>query len=429
MSKYHLTELIHGLSKEEIRAFRLYSSRVKQQGENHTSQLFDLIKDAEADEFSEKVVHWIYDKPNKNAYYRMKGRLLEDVEQSLLILNRSADDQHRIMDDLRLALVFKQKSKYKKALFYLKRGVKRAEKGSFLHVLDLLYHELLSLAKDYYIIDPVELIESRNVNRDRIREIQEIEESILKVNYRLKNANFSNKEVDLTQQLEEIVNQSIERRETKKIPAVQVEIHKCIRTTLLQSGKFFELEEYLKKSFEEFSKDGLFNKSGLESKISMLNWLINISVVNKKFEQSLHFGEQLNQRLSDEQGKYRKRYEWMYYQSLILAYTFTNRLPEVIELLERIDADDSLSGTNFYDIFTKINLAITYYCMGEIDTAIDHFIPVVHSEIFKKLSRSLQLNASIVELILHYEKGNLEFCLNRIQEMKRVFRKELKALA
>ena len=62
MPTYNLTELINALNKEEIRNFKLYSSRINNSGdsESKTILLFDLIKTQQLDEFSDEVVGKVY---------------------------------------------------------------------------------------------------------------------------------------------------------------------------------------------------------------------------------------------------------------------------------------------------------------------------------------------------------------------------------
>ena len=120
MSKYHLSELIHSLNKEEIRNFKLYTTRIHfGDKDKKLVQIFDRIKKDNMDEFSDDLVVEFFKDKNKNAYYRLKNRLVSDIEYSLLMLNRAKDERLKILNWLQLVRIFSYKSEYEKALYYL----------------------------------------------------------------------------------------------------------------------------------------------------------------------------------------------------------------------------------------------------------------------------------------------------------------------
>ena len=86
-----LQEIILSMSKEELRFFKLYASRTNSNKTRKDILLFDQIK--KTDQFSESNFQQKHYDQNKNAFYRLKNRLLEDINKSLTLqyLDEEAD--------------------------------------------------------------------------------------------------------------------------------------------------------------------------------------------------------------------------------------------------------------------------------------------------------------------------------------------------
>ena len=82
--KYQLTHLVHSLNKEEIRNFKLFTSKYKSTGTKALVQLFDIIRKEKIDEYDDKIVDVILPDSTKNNYYRLKNRLIQESHSERL---------------------------------------------------------------------------------------------------------------------------------------------------------------------------------------------------------------------------------------------------------------------------------------------------------------------------------------------------------
>jgi len=427
MSKHQLTTIINALNKEEIRSFKLYSSRISSaDGENKTVQLFDMIRYESADEFDNSVVKQLFPKGNINAYYRLKNRLLNDIEQSLLLIHRSKDDRFNIYKLIELANVFRYKSNYQMAFNYLQKAEKKAKQAEHLDLLNIIYDEINALAKDYYKIDPETYITKKKENTAQHTKKLQSEYLVATVSYKLVNSNYDFKTADLQNELEEIRNKlALDPAITQSLD-VQFSVHKIVRTSLLQQKDWISLEKYLKDTYDDFEKNNFFTKKYFEKKFTILNWIVNVSSVNLKFEQSQNYAEILHKNLGKFNKKFYHKYLWMYHQSRVINGSFLGENGKVIDLLEEIAANPKLKGTNFYDVFIYVNLAVGYFNAKNYKAGLKSLVPVLQGESFNSLSKSLQLSINLVNLILHYANGDTLYLVNKITEIRRLFRKELK---
>src|SRR5215216_3517290 len=87
-----LSHIVPGLNKEQVRFFKLYAGRVLSPEERKDLQLFDFIRKNGKDYDDNKAWLKIYDGKDKNAFYRLKNRLINDINKSLTIHHFEDDD-------------------------------------------------------------------------------------------------------------------------------------------------------------------------------------------------------------------------------------------------------------------------------------------------------------------------------------------------
>ncbi|MCB0516497.1 MAG: hypothetical protein R2798_12435 [Chitinophagales bacterium] len=428
MPKYHLTQLVQALNKEELRNFKLYSARLQHEHKtNKTVELLDEIKYQNKDEFSDELVQSFFAAENKNAFYRLKNRLMNDIENSLLLIHREKDIKFEIYKLIELGNIFRYKSKYELAFYYLQKAEKVARSSAgYSDMLNVVYDEIISLANDYYQINPEIYIQKKQKNIEENLDATQATYLIASINYQLKSSNFSFKEKNISQKLDQLIKNLSINPHIADSQQVQFQIHEALRTNLLQKKDFVQLETYLLESLHKFEKLKYFADKYYEKKFIILNWLINVQAINLKFAESLRYTEIFHEELQKNNRKFYDKYLWVYHQSLILNYSFLNRNREVIELLTDIKDNPKLNGHSFYDVLIYLNLSIAYFNENKISQAMKHLLPLLMPEVYSKLSRNLILNISIVEIILHIENEDLLYLESKIKELKRNFRSEFK---
>ena len=121
-----LQEVILSLSKEESRFFKLYAGRTNIKDERKDLVLFDFIKKSDSID-EDKIAAKLYGE-NKNAFYRLKNRLLTDLNKSLLLQHLNYEEDLSILQNLLLSRIFRQKQKNNVAEVYLKKQKKKQKK-------------------------------------------------------------------------------------------------------------------------------------------------------------------------------------------------------------------------------------------------------------------------------------------------------------
>ncbi len=427
MKKAKLTDLINALNKGEIRNLKAHISRTAEEDAEglKTVQLFDAIKKGTYSEFDEELVELLYENGNKNAFYRLKNRLIHDIEQSILLLSRNIDIRLQIYRTIELANIFKFKTEYDTAFDYLKKAEKMAQKAEHTDLLDLIYEEILHLTEDYYKIPPDIYIKKKHDNLEAHKIAKKVRYLLASIKHQLRNTNYSAKNKDVIEDLNNIIEQLSIEEDILNTPSVKWQIHESVRTVLLQSRNFEELEKYLIESFHDFEKDKMFSPTYYEKIFPLLSWIISVLTINKKFNESLKYVHRLEEALLGMNRKYYYKYVWIYHQGLLGNYSFVDKNQKANEMMKDIIANPKYTGNNFHDIFIHINHSLSYYNMGNLDQAIISLRPLLIADTIKNLSRDLQLRINFLELLVQTDSQEYVYAEHKINEMRRTFRKEL----
>ncbi len=427
MAKYYLTRLIKSLTKEEIRSFKLYADRVNYGGQSKKIiHLFDKIKKDEIDEFSDELANEFFPNGNKNAYYRLKNRLIEEIEYSLLMLNRAKDDYFKVCNYIQLARIFDYKSEYEKALEYLHKAEKLAMKTNYDHVLSLIYDELLTLSVKYDKVNPEQYVEKKKQYKQKYLYKEQYNMLLATVKYKFRDTNFSEENNDVLPLLEGIIQDLSLTKTLDDDPSIQFKLHECIREVLLQKRDFVTLEYFLIDNFNEFEAKNMFTKLNYERKLMMFSWIINTCIKNKKFEKSLIYTKQLHDALLNYNKLYYERYIWLYHQSQVINYSFLGKNKDALSILEGLRENAKLNEGNFYKIFVYLNLATIYYCEGDLDKGLENLSKLIRHDVFKNFAVNWKISIALVELVLRVELADYTYADYRLKEVKRLYKKELK---
>jgi len=426
MAKYTLTKLVQALNKDEIKNFKLYSSRIKNDlSDKKPVLLFDLIKKEKIDEYSDEIIKRVAAN-NKNAYYRIKNRLIEDIEHSLLLLNRNKDERFKINNWIGIARIFTYKSNYDIALSYLVKAENTALKFKFYDLANIAYDHIIELGNLHSSIPLKTYVKKRTDNNQQYQQVQHFSSLLAIVKDKMQKTNFSGKDKSIIEALNTIIEQLKFAETYQQSPQIQFQIYHCIRGVLIQKKDFPTLEAYLINTLEDFNNKHFFKQANFHhEKIILLVWLINSLLKNKKITQVNGYIEQLHHSLLAFDNLHYNKYIWLYHQSIVMLYGFSNQNQKAIELLEQLRDDEQFNANANYHLFIFLNLVTHNYCEGNIQEALKHLSHIITSKWYNTLSTDFQLSCSILELIIRIETEDFDYITYKVSNIKKSFRKQL----
>lgn len=414
-----LLEVIDCLNKEERRFFKLFAGRTNSTGERKDLQLFDFfMRQNEPDE--DKIAAQLYG-DNKNAFYRLKNRLLSDINKSLLLQHLGNQADLSTLQFLLLSRVFRQKRKPQIAVYYLKAAEKKASKTESFELLNIIYNELFKLSHDMISIDVEEYIDKRKENNKRLQQLHEIDDVLAAVMYRVRSAqNFSGKNAAILEVLQKTIDDFTQNNDTKTSSKLRIKMYQAVSRILLQKHDFIALEEYLLHTLEEFSKDGLYKKETHEIKLQMLTYLINSLFKNKKYDESLKYTQVLEKEMEAYGGFLKNSFLFYYYNSMVINYSVIDK-EKAIGILEEAKNNTHIKQLPTYTVFIYLNMALLLFDLGRYKTAIKHLSRLYLHEDFTKIARSFQIKILAAGLIMRYEMGDFDQLEIQLKRWKKEF--------
>lgn len=420
-----LNQMILGLNKEEIRFFKIYSSRISSNQPRKDIELFDTIR-KEREEFDEDAASAkLYPDGNKNPYYRLKNRLKSDLSKCLMLQHYEDEDLTQAINLYNLARHYMSRNLYPLAEHFLGKAEKRALAIENLELLDLIYTEFIRLSQEMLSINPETYIFKRQENEARLKSLRQIDDILATVKYRLKiTQNFSPVDNPVVDMLQETVQQLTDSKELKGSSALRFKIYQAVSQILLQQHDYPNLEDYLRVTYAEFENEKLFNKSNHQTKLQMLTYMVNALFKNDKSEESLEWAEKLKAAMEEFDRLHYDRFMFFYYNSLVINYSKVD-MEKAISILHDLEHNEKLKKTPFYIVFVYLNLSIFHFDLGDFRTSIKRLNQLYHHDRFSNTADSLKFRIAILEILIRLELGDTDFLEYRLKQIKKDFKDQL----
>ena len=419
-----LNQIVEVLNKEEIRFYKLFALR--QQGNSERKDLFllDALR-KNPDASDEKIFRKLYPDGDKNAYYRLRNRLLEDINRSLMLQHYEDEELMMIFHQLTVVRIYTAKNQYQLAFHFLRKAEQKALKTENHEILDIIYGEFIRLSNELMVINPETYVSLRRKNSETLNRLRQMDDLLAVVSYRLKiTQNFGEKQNSLMGILEETTNSFMQDAGLAASPRFRFKLYSLVSQMLLQKQDYVSLEAYLKKTIAEFTSEHLFNKTNHEIKLQMLTYLVNSLFKTGKIDESLQYSDALHDAMLEFNSLHFERFEIFYYNSLVNNYS-TFDIPKAINILQDLLQNKNLRKVPFYELFVYLNLATSYFDLHQYNQAIRHLSKAYLIDSYKKADASLKFKIAVAELIIRYENGDLDFWHYRKDQIVRENQAEL----
>src|SRR5882757_10223398 len=138
-----LNQVIEGMNKEQVRFFKLFIARSRDVESRKDAELFDFIRKTGENYDEQKIHKRLYAEDSKNSFYRLKHRLLQDLNKSLMIQHFDDDQVVYILHLLALEKYYYNKNNIQCAIYFLKKAEAEASRIENYELLDIIYGEFI----------------------------------------------------------------------------------------------------------------------------------------------------------------------------------------------------------------------------------------------------------------------------------------------
>jgi hypothetical protein len=421
-----LPQIIGNMNKEEIRSFKLFLNRTEKAGERKDEVLFDAIRRQFPDYNEDKILKKLYGTDDKNALYRLKNRLFEDIGKSLSLHYYDSSEYNLILNNLLLSRLFQSKRQAQTAFHYLNKALRKADEHEHLEWLDIIYGELIKLSHETLEIDPEKYIRMRKENRSKLNKVQEIDDILAALIYRIRvSQNFAKQSTEILQLLQKTVNDFAKSRDVKDSPVLRFKIYQSVSRILLQQQDYKSLEKYLLRTYAQFMQEKLFNRNNHDTKLQMLTYLINSLFMNRKTDLSLEYTGKLQQAMEEHNRLLHDKYLFYYYNSLVINYTVKD-IDKAIEILHEAKDNSSIKKLPVYNVFVYLNLAVLNFEKKNYRESLKHLVKPMMQDAFQHLDEAWHLKLAVFELLIRYELKDFDYLEHRIDRIRKDYAALLK---
>lgn len=415
-----LKEMINALSKEEIRHFKIYLSRINTGKERKDEQLFDHIKSSKNFNNDKAALKLNY--TEKNAFYRLKNRLQEDICDTLALLHSNKVSTNSLFRELMLFNIFKEKNNLLLSVYFLKRAEKQATEVENLEVLDWIFSNYIKLSNDYPEINPEEYIQKQKNNTEHLNKLRAIDQALAAVIYRLKTAQtFGKKPTELLDLLDKSIKEFSRDNFLKTSKTFQTRLYRAVSQQLLQTNNFLQLEKFMKSTIATFNKNNWFEKGNHDIKLQMQVYLVNALFRNEKYNESIEQAELLGKQILEFNKIHYGKYVFFYYNALYINYSRID-LNKAIKALDELDKVMKELKNSYYEQFILLNKSTLLFEQKKYNEAIRQLVRLYLNESYQNAAETFKLKVSIAELIMQYESGDKKVFKNRVGQVRKDFR-------
>jgi hypothetical protein len=398
------------LNKEEIINYKLYANRTQSNENRKDILLFDLLKKHSPDTDDTKVVQKLYPgTKTKNSYYRLKNRLLNEINNSLVQFYCYDTNSHDIYSELSLYKVFHKKNNWPLANYHLLRAEKKAMLIQDFSLLDVIYTEQINLSIQFGETTPAIFIKKREQNQQKLNEIRALDDSLATIIYELKRSqNFSKTKNHTSQILNKAIIQLNSKKEYRNNLIFKTKLFNAISRLLLSKQDYISLEKYTLDTYHEFIKQHYFSRINHEIKLQMLAYISNTLFVNKKHSQSLEYLKLLHDAMKEYKSMHYNNYVFFYYNSLVNNYTVINP-DKAIEVLNAAKENKVITTHPTHLGYIYLNLAGAYFDLKQHKIALKNIIKLYNHKLFNTIDNSFKIKIHITEIILRVETQDYDY--------------------
>jgi len=412
-----LNEMILLMDKHAARQFKIYSGTESDDSQRKDFYLFDNIRRLGENYDDEKVFKKLYAGSDKNAWYRLKGRLVSDVSRSVFLHQYQNNDNMLCFYYTALGHYYQNANAPRIALYFFNKGEEKSRQIENYGLLDIVYTQLIKLAKEMPSINPEIYIKKRAENRILLNRLNEVEDILAVFEYRGNlSQNLAGATTPINELLEKTLNEYTHDEELKQSPKVQFGIYFIVSHILLQNKNYPGLTEYLVSTYNSFSEKNFFNKGNHQHKLKMLAWIANSAIANKDYQLSLKYAELLHEEMQAYEKILYELYELFYYNIRVLNYSKINP-DKAISLLQEMTKIKSVQQNAYNAAFVQLNLAEMYFTQKQFKQAISTLNKTYGHEGYKSIDSYVQLQINIGELMIRFDMKEYEFISYRIKQI------------
>ncbi|MCW3126498.1 MAG: hypothetical protein JWO03_2156 [Bacteroidetes bacterium] len=420
-----LTQLVSVMTKEEVRHLKLYLARIDTATDRKDEQLFDYVRTSGTAYNEIKIHKKLYGAADKNAFYRLRGRLQDVICQNLALLHETKNEKNKLLLYFSVYHIFFDKGNFELAFIYLLKAERLAVNADNLEMLDLIYANCIKISSELPSMDPEAYIDKRRKNAEQLNKLRDMDQILAAMVYRLKLSQAKGREDENTLKLlDELTRKYSADKSLQQSKTFQTKIYRAVSNILLQRHSYRELERFMVSIYQKFDKANWFDKNNHDTKLQMLTFLVNSFSRNGKNEKSLEYAEELGREIESYNRMHYHKFVFYYHNARVINYSESQPL-KALEALKELEESMKGKPNPYYEMFVHLNRGILYFKTGKYNEAIRSFVKYYTNEYYKKSDNLFKLRVGIAELMMQVESKDRSSIKIRLEQLRKQFKVEM----
>ncbi|MEM6261675.1 MAG: hypothetical protein AAGI38_04135 [Bacteroidota bacterium] len=429
-----LERIVENLTSDEVRRFKILSNRFKADEEKKLLILFDAIRAGQYKSVEEDVITQLYgdtSSKSKNSYYRLRNKLLSNLEKSLLFYHYNYKNTIESYSNIQLATLFRERGIYKEAFHYLKKAERVAQSYDQFNVLEVIFDAMVQLAAGSATVDMdiEDILKKRKANHKNIEIQRSITEVLAVISIRLNKFNFSrNKDREVVLNMMEEARQLLEEHASIFNSANgKISIYRTVVAILLQKQAYEELIHYIEDTFEDFESNDVFTKETHEDRLKMRIWRVNSLRKLLRLDEEAEQVKLLWDDLKKYKGLHMKQYVFHYYASKAINDQLRGQIDDAGEALKVALETREIMSNPRDQLVIYLSQAGQFFYQELYSRAFDSLQKIFsHKDFEKGLDEEVRFYIAIFDLVNGYESKNYGYVESKYKKFKKKFKKQLK---
>lgn len=416
-----IKKLILGLSKEELRHLKITANRYNiDVAERKDFALIDYIL-KKGDQYNDDdIAEKLYGAGDKNSFYRLKNRVNDMVEKSLLDLHYSKNPHNLCLSYIQLYRDFYGRNKLDIAIKFLEKAEKTAMSVAANDLLEIIYTEFIKLSYNRND-NPEKYIEKRKECRDKMSQLQQIDDVLALLKYRIQTTqNLVRKDNQVNGLMERTLKQ-VTGKKTANNPELYFKIYESVSRILLNNNDFKRLENYLLTTYEECTRMKLFNRQNHNVKLQMITYLVNTFFTLDKYKDSLHYADLLSKSMDEFGKQHRPAFIFYYYNALANNYTRLRNRNKAVEYILMGLQDSDIANNDLHTMYLHLQLCIQQFDLREYKNSLKTIQKIYLSKQFNGLDGGFRYKIQVIECLGRFELKDFDVLEKNLRNIKKRF--------
>lgn len=424
-----LETVIFSLTSDEVRRFKILSNRFKADDEKKLIVLFDAIRSEKYLGKESQLVEELYEEntaQTRNRYYRLRNKLLDNIEKSLVFYHFKYKDSIHAYYDIQLSIMFRERGNSRLALYFLKKAEKKASELDQFIILEQIYEEYTQLALRDIEIDIETILEERRANSEKIKIHRRNTEAIAIITQQLKKSNFSRSKSSVVELLNKTRKRIERSAEIFQSAEGRIQLFRTVSALLLQKEAYQQLVEYLRQTISEFETEQLFNNDNHATRLLMRLWLVNSLYKTYRFAEALQELDVLEQEMKLYNKQNYFTYLFNFYHTRINVLKCIGKIEEAGNLIDEALGKKELRSNALNEVYLLRSLADQQFVTQRFAEAVKTLDGLKRTEGFGQLSEEVRMYIEVFELVNMYEAGQYTLVDQTLKPVRKLYKQAMK---